>query len=189
MKKIAIVLALTAVMSAPAFADSTAVSAGASSANINGTNVPELSLGVTQQTGDYIGSIKLAGGSHNGTRVRQVNADFGRIFEVTDAVSVAPVVELGYDKINSFSAKHIAAGVDGMVHFGRVSLSGGVKAGRTFGVSDTGAAGTYATADVGVGYAVGAGIVSVSCDYTRMPLTSAANVSARRVTIGYMMVF
>ena len=102
MKNIATAIALAATLSAPAFADTTAVSVGVSSASINGTNVPELSLGATQQAGDYIGSIKFSGSNHNGAR--QVNADVGRIFDVTDAVSVAPGVEMGYDKLGSFSA-------------------------------------------------------------------------------------
>ena len=76
-----------------------------------------------------------------------------------------------------------------MVHFGQVSLTGGARVGRTFGVPSYSLNGTYESAAVGVGYAVGGGIVSVSCDYTRMPVTRAINISARRVTLGYTMVF
>ncbi|OYV32422.1 MAG: hypothetical protein B7Z83_10710 [Thiomonas sp. 20-64-5] len=181
---------------APAFAGGLSVSGGIATSSIRAGNgasasVPQAVLGVADQAGPVAFGGSLAVGHGEGVHARQFSAFAGLPVALGKAASVTPYAEVGYDKIGGYSAKHVAAGVSASGAFGPVDLFGGVKVGRSFGVSGvTGAEnGTYLGANAGVGFAAGPGQVQVAYDYTRLPMSAGLNADASRFTVGYAMSF
>lgn len=195
MKKLVLISTLAAAFIAPAFAGGLNVDGGIATSSIRtggaSVSVPQAVLGLTDQAGPVAFGGNLAAGHGEGVHARQFSAFAGLPVALGKTASVTPYTELGYDKINAYTAKHLAVGVKASVNAGPVDLFGGVKAGRSFGVSGVPGAenGTYLGADAGVGFKAGPGMVKVGYDYTRLPVSSGLNTDTSRFTVGYGMAF
>ncbi|MHB1690772.1 MAG: hypothetical protein ACYCSR_08920 [Thiomonas sp.] len=66
-----------------------------------------------------------------------------------------------------------------------------MKVGRTLGAQGLVGAenGTYAGADLGLGFTAGPGAVQVAYHFTRMPMSAIANTDIGRFAVGYTMAF
>jgi hypothetical protein len=195
MKKLILASTLAAAFIAPAFAGGLNVTGGIATSSIRtggaSVSVPQAVLGVADQAGPVAFGGNLAVGHGEGVHARQFSAFAGLPVALSKTASVTPYAELGYNKINDYAAKHVAVGVKASVNAGPVDLFGGVKAGRSFGVSGVSGAenGTYLGANAGVGFAAGPGMVQVGYDYTRLPVSAGLNTDASRLIVGYAMTF
>ncbi len=195
MKKLILASTLAAAFIAPAFAGGLNVTSGVATSSIrtggSSVSVPQAMLGVSDQAGSVAFGGNLAVGHGEGVQAHQFSAFVGLPVALSKVASVTPCTEVGYDKINTYSAKHLAVGVKASVDVGPVDLFGGVKAGRSFGVSGVPGAenGTYLGANAGVGFAAGPGQVQVAYDYTRLPVSAGLNTDVSSFTVGYAMSF
>ena len=196
MKKLFLASTLAAAFIAPAFAGGLNVTAGVATSSIRETggssvSVPQAVLGLSDQIGPVVVGGTLADGHGEGVHARQLALSAGVPVALSRSAVVTPYAEVGYDKIGGLTEKHTAAGVNASVAAGPVDLFGGVKVGRSFGVSGAPDAlnGTYLGANAGIGFAAGPGRVQVAYDYTRLPVSAGTNVGASRFTVGYAMTF
>ena len=208
MKKIAFIittaLAAFGMSAVPALADSQpngAVSVQLGSNDINGARVSQLGVSSQVMFGDgYLGTASVAVGNNHGDNARSIAVSVGRVYSLSQDLAIAPTVELGYDKAGSYgsaasplgvySAKHLAVGVDAIDRLGDgFSVNGGVRVGRSFGSPSGYDSGTYAGADIGVAYHVGAGQVGISYGFKSMPLVASSNLNERGINVGYTAYF
>ena len=195
MKKLIFASTLAAAFIAPAFAGGLTVNGGIATSSIrtggSSVSVPQAVLSVADQAGPVVFSGNLAVGHGEGVHARQFSAFAGLPVALNKAASVTPYAEVGYDKIDAYTANHLAVGVEVLVGTGPIDVFGGVKAGRSFDVSGVLGAenGTYLGTNAGVGFAAGPGQVQVAYDYTRLPVSAGLNTDISRFTVGYTMAF
>ena len=178
---------------APASFAATTVSAGVDRMNIGGgRSMNELNLGVTSQSGNmlYGASAALSSpfGGINGVQSRAFAASVGTIAASVGAVELVPSVEVGYDKLGDGALKHVAAGLGTMYSAGDVSTFAGLKLGRSFSASNGFDSGAYTAEDVGVGYHVGAGMVTVALSSTQLP-TVGGHINENRASVSFLETF
>ena len=195
MKKLFLASTLAAAFIAPAFAGGLSVTGGIATSSIRAggvsASVPQAVLGLSDKAGPVAFGGNLADGHGEGAYARQFSVFAGMPVTVSKSAAVTPYAEIGYDKINAYTAKHVAVGVKAAVDAGPVELFGSAKVGRSFGVSGVPGAenGTYLGANAGVGFAAGPGMVQVGYDYTRLPVSAGLNTDVSRFSVGYAMVF
>ncbi|MHB1666525.1 hypothetical protein [Thiomonas sp.] len=195
MKKLILSSSLAAALCAlaPASFAATTVSAGVDRMNIGGGRaMNELNLGVTSQSGNmlYGASAALSNpiGGINGMQSRAFAASVGTVVASAGPVELAPSLEIGYDKLGDGALKHFAAGVGAMYSARDVNVFAGLKLGRAFGANNGFDSGAYTAESVGVGYHVGAGMVTVALSSAQLP-TVGGHINENRASVGFMETF
>lgn len=196
MNKRILASALASVFLAPAaFAGGLGVSAGIATTNIHAgsassVSVPEAVLGVSDQLGSVLVGGNFAQGHGQGVHVHQFSG-FADLPVSVGRVVAVPYAELGYDRIGAFAVDHTAVGVMAQTNTAPVQVFGGMKVVRTFGVQGLAGAenGTYAGADLGLGFTAGPGAVQVADDFTRLPVSASTNTDVGRFSVGDAIAF
>ncbi|NNM65784.1 MAG: hypothetical protein HKL99_14475 [Burkholderiales bacterium] len=195
MKKLILSSTLAAALCAlaPASFAATTVSAGVDRMNIGGGRaMNELNVGVINQSGGMLYSATAAlsspFGGINGVQSRSFAASVGTVAASAGSVELAPTMEIGYDKLGDGAVKHVAAGVGAMYGAGDVTVFGGLKLGRAFGANNGFDSGAYTAEDIGVGYRVGPGLVTVALSNTQLP-TVGGHINENRAAVGFTEAF